>query len=147
MTARERFTQTRKAVIELNQIKLSIMYQGEDWKPDNIRVPGVSDPTANAAIHNVDEWESKLPILRKREEELEAFIGLSLVIIKAVKNGLGREYAEILEQRYIDCLPWRDVEIDGEKVKKSTGKMRVSVAFDWIDSIGITRLMRGDYEV
>ena len=147
MSARDRFEQTRKAVMELNAIHLRIMFHGEDWKPDNVRSPGVSDPTANAAIHNVDVWESELAELRKRESELTSFIGTTLAIIEAVRSGLGRVYASILEQRYIDCLMWRDVEFDGEKVKRSTGKLMVSVACDWVDSIGVTRLLRGDYEV
>lgn len=147
MAARDRFTQTRKAVIELNAIHLRIMFQGDDWKPDNVRTPGISDPTASAAIHNVDVWEEELTELRKREEELTAFIGLTLAVIRAVRDGLGVEYASILEQRYIDCLPWRDVKVNGQTVKKSTGKLRVSIACDWVDSIGITRLLRGDIEV
>ena len=147
MGARERFAQTRKYVIELNQILITIMYQGDDWKPDDVRAPGVSDPTANVAIRNVDEWPQKLTELRRRESELKDFIGTTLAVISAVRKGLGDDYADILDQRYIDCLEWRDVQIDGKTVKRSTGKMRVAVAFDWIDSIGISRLLRGDVEV
>ena len=147
MGARERFELTRKAVIELDAIHLRIMYQGEDWKPDNVKAPGISDPTASAAIHNVDVWEEELTELRKREGELTAFIGLTLAIIRAVRDGLGNEYASIIEQRYIDCLPWRDVVVNGQTVKKSTGKLRVSIVCDWVDSIGLTRLLRGDVEV
>ena len=147
MTARERFARTRRYVLEHHQIQLAIMYEGDDWKPDNVKVPGVADPTANAAIRNVDEWGAKLESLNKRKDELEHYIGTSLAIINAVRNGLGHDYARLLEQRYIDCLEWRDVELDGKPVKKSTGKLKVGVAFDWIDAIGVSRLLKGEYEV
>ena len=147
MSARERFAQTRKAVIELCSIKALIMSGGEDWKPPNVKAQGVSDPTAARAIRNVDELADKLEVLRKREAELEEFIGVTLGIIEAVRKGLGEDYASILDQRYIDCFAWRDVVVDGKRVSKTNGKLKVSVAFDWIDSIGVSRLLGGDYEV
>ena len=130
MSARERFVQTRQAVIELNNIKALIMSDGDDWKPPGVKVHAVSDPTASRAIRNVDEWGEQLAELRKRESELEHFIGL------------GADYADILDARYIDCLTWKQMD-----VAKSTGKMKAAIAFDWIDSIGISRLLREDYEV
>lgn len=142
MTARDRFVQTRQAVIELNNIKALIMSDGDDWKPPGVHVHGVSDPTASRAIRNVDEWGEQLAELRKREAELEHFIGTTLAIIEAVRDGLGADYADILDARYIDCLTWKQMD-----VAKSTGKMKVAIAFDWIDSIGISRLLREDYEV
>lgn len=147
MSARERFAQTRKAVIELNTIKALIMFDGDDWKPSNVRAQGISDPTAARAIRNVDEWGERLQELRSRENELERFVGVSLALIQAVRDGLGDDYADILEQRYIDCFSWRDVELDGERVPKSTGKMKVAIAFDWVDSIGVSRLLKGETEV
>ena len=142
MSARERFVQTRSAVVELNNIKALIMSDGDDWKPPGVKVHAVSDPTASRAIRNVDEWGEQLAELRKREAELEHFIGTTLAIIEAVRSGLGNEYADILDARYIDCLTWAQMD-----VPKSTGKMKVAIAFDWIDSIGISKLLRGDVEV
>lgn len=142
MSARDRFVQTRKAVIELNNIKALIMSDGDDWKPPGVKVHAVSDPTASRAIRNVDEWGEQLVELRKREAELEHFIGTTLAIIEAVRSGLGSDYADLLDARYIDCLTWKQMD-----VAKSTGKMKVAIAFDWIDSIGISRLLREDYEV
>ena len=66
MTARDRFVQTRQAVIELNNIKALIMSDGDDWKPPGVKVHAVSDPTASRAIRNVDEWGEQLAELRKR---------------------------------------------------------------------------------
>ena len=147
MTARDRFTATYRAVIELNNIKALIASDGDDWKPPGVHAPGVSDPTASRAIRNVDYWGVKLEELRKRETELEDFIGVTLAIIEAVRAGLGHDYADILDQRYIDGFAWRDVTLGGEAVPRSTGKRKVAIAFDWIDSVGISRLLRGEYEV
>lgn len=142
MTARDRFVQTRQYVIELNNIKALIMSDGDDWKPPGVKVHAVSDPTASRAIRNVDEWGEQLAELRKREAELEHFIGTTLAIIEAVRSGLGSDYADILDARYIDCLTWAQMDMP-----KSTGKMKVAIAFDWVDSIGISRLLRGEVEV
>lgn len=147
MTARDRFVMTYHAVIELNDIKALIASDGDDWKPPGIHAPGVSDPTASRAIRNIDYWGLKLEELRKRERELEDFIGVTLAIIEAVRAGLGNDYADILDQRYIDGYEWRDVTINGKKVARSTGKQKVSIAFDWIDSVGVSCLLRGEYEV
>ena len=146
MTARDRFTQTRKAVIELCSIKALIMSGGEDWKPPNVKAQGVSDPTAARAIRNVDELADKLEALRKREAELEEFIGVTLGIIEAVRKGLGEDYARLLEARYIDDYKWSWIkELYG--VKRPYGNYLLNIAFDWIDSIGVARLLRGDYEL
>ena len=142
MSARDRFVQTRSAVVELNNIKALIMSDGDDWKPPGVKVHAVSDPTASRAIRNVDEWGEQLAELRKREAELEYFIGVTLAIIEAVRSGLGSDYADILDARYIDCLTWAQM-----NMPKSTGKMKVAIAFDWVDSIGISRLLRGEVEV
>lgn len=147
MGARERFVETRKAVAELDSIKALIATSGEDWKPQGVKTRGTQDPTASKAIYNVDEWDKKLAQLRKREKELESFVGVTVAIIDAVRDGLGEDFASILEQRYINCFPWRYVTIDAKPVAKSTGKTKVNIAFDWIDSIGVSRLLNKDYEV
>ena len=144
---RDRFEQTRQAVIELDTIKALIMTGGDDWRPEGIRVHSIGDPTASRAIRNVDEREAEITELRKREAYLEGFIGGTLAIIEAVRVGLGDDYADILDQRYIDGLTWRDVRVHGETVPKSTGKRKVSIAFDWIDSVGVSRLLKGETEI
>lgn len=141
---RDRFVATRDAVIELDTVKALIMTGGDDWRPEGVRIRGIADPTASTAIRNVDEREAEVAELRRREEYLESFIGTTMAIIEAVREGLGEDYAAILDQRYIDGLPWRDVVVDGRKVPKSTGKLKVNVAFDWIDSVGVARLLSGE---
>lgn len=144
---RDRFVQTRSAVVELANIQALISEQGDDWKPDNVRGSDVSDPTAQRAIYNVDVWGEKLTHLRELESELLEFIGVTLAIIEGVRRGLGDEYADILDQRYIDGLRWCDVLVDGKPVPSATGKRKVAVAFDWIDSVGLTGILKGDYEL
>ena len=146
MDARERFKQTRKAVYRLSEVQALIMYDCDDWKPEGARAPGVSDPTANKAIRNVDVLEDKLEALRKEEQELKAFIGESLKIIHAVSQGFGEIYAYLLEWRYIDCMKWETIKKE-QGIAKSTGHYLLDIAFDWIDSIGVSRLLNGDNEL
>ena len=147
MSARLRFVQTRKYIVELDTIKARLSELGDEWQPEGVHVKGISDPTANQATFNVDVLGNMLDKLREREEELEIFIGETLVIIAHVREGLGYEYAMILDQRYIDGLPWSMVQLNGKTINRSTGKRKVSIAFDWIDSIGLERLTRGLYTI
>lgn len=147
MTARDRFVRTREAVIELDAIKARLSEHGDEWRPEGVKSPDIPDPTANQAAYNVDVLGDTLEQLRALEQELERFIGVSLMLIERVREGLGNDYAEILDQRYIDGLRWSQVIVNGKKVKVSTGKAKVAVAFDWIDSLGVTKLLRKDYEL
>lgn len=147
MSARDRFVQTRKAVIELNIVKARLSVHGDEWRPEHVHVSEVSDPTANQAAYNVDVLGDVLIQLRAKESELEDFIGVTLELIEHVRKGLGYEYAEILDQRYIDGLTWNDVRIDGRKVSRATGKRKVNIACDWIDSLGMTRILEGEYDI
>ena len=147
MNARTRFEATRSYVIELREVQSLIMNGCDDWKPEQVGGGGISDPTAAAAIEQLTDTAERLEELKKRESELTYRIGETLVIIERVREGLGDEYASLLEQRYIDCLSWRDVEYGGKRVARSTGSMRVQVAFDWIDSLGVSRVLNGEYEL
>lgn len=133
MSARDRFAKARSAVLELAQIQALISTGGDDWKPESIGKSGNGDPTANRAVYNVDVWGVRLKELRDRETELLEIIGRVLVDIELVRGEFGSDYADILDQRYIDCLPWSQVELHGRRVKLSTGKKRVKEAFAWLD--------------
>lgn len=147
MNAKDRFEQTRDGIRRLNEIKLLIMYECDDWKPPEVKAKHqVSDPTASKAAYNVDELGPKLDALRREEAELTEFIGVSLVIIQAVKAGFGEIYANLLEWRYIDCLTWRAIH-DDHGIPKSTGHYLLGIAFDWIDSVGVSRLLKGEVDV
>ena len=133
MTARDRFAQARNAVIELAQVQALIQTHGQDWQPDSVRGSGISDTTYSQACYNVEVWGVRLVELRAREEELLEVIGRVLRDIELVRSEFGDEHASILDQRYIDCLPWSKVEWNGKRVKLSTGKAKVKEAFEWLD--------------
>ena len=145
--AKERFEQVKRAVARLHEVQLMIMNDCDDWRPPSVSSRhAISDPTANKAIRHVDELEGKLSTLRAEETELIDFIGEALVIIHAVRDGLGDKYADMLEWRFIDCLSWDYIKSEYD-VPKRTGHNQLSIAYDWIDSIGITRILAGDLEI
>lgn len=133
MTARDRFAQARNAAIELASVQALIQTHGQDWQPENVGSSGISDPTNSQAVYNVEVWGVRLAELRAREEELLEVIGRVLRDIELVRSEFGDEHAAILDQRYIDCLPWSKVEWNGERVKLATGKKYVKESFDWLD--------------
>lgn len=146
-SARERFKQVKRAVARLHEVQLMIMNDCDDWRPPSVKARrALADPTASAAIRHVDELEGKLLALRAEETELIDFIGEALVIIQAVRDGLGDKYANLLEWRYIDGLSLDRVR-DEYQIPKTTGQRITNIAFDWIDSIGLARILAGDLEI
>ena len=133
MAARDKFEQTRKAVIEFNQIQVAKWLQGEEWKPESAKGGGISDPTAIKGIYLADVWRGKLATLERRERDLLGLIRGTLEDVEQVRTYLGNEHASILIQRYIDGLEWRDVAYHGKRIPRSTGKLKVRQAFDWLD--------------
>ena len=131
----------------MHEVQLMIMNDCDEWRPPSVSSRhSTPDPTANAAIRHVDELEGKLKALREEESELIDMIGEAIVVIEAVREGLGNKYADILEWFYIDCLTWEDIR-RAHDVPKTTGYRDRCIAFDWIDSIGITRILAGDLEI
>ena len=131
----------------MHVVQLMIMNDCDDWRPPSVSSRhSTPDPTANAAIRHVDELAGKLSALRSEEAELMEFIGEALVILRAVRDGLGDKYADVLEWRYVDCLTWERIRNDYD-VKKRAGCYWINIAFDWIDSIGITKILAGDLEI
>ena len=155
MNAKHRFEATRAAVKRLNEVKALIMYGCDDWKPEGVRTSqGISDPTATAAIRAVDELGEKLKALQAEEAELTDLIGTSLAIIEAVRVGFGDKYATVLDMRYIDCEKWAEIaerfesaQHDKETITTRTVQNWAQVTFDWIDSVGVSRLLRGEVEL
>lgn len=147
MNAKQRFERTRKSVMRLAEVQALIMYECDDWLPPNVHSKHeISDPTANRAIRNVDIIAEKLESLRTEETELLTIIGESLRIIGAVRRGFGEKYGDILDRRYIDTAKWTDI-ADEYDVTERTVQNWACIAFDWIDSIGIARLLAGDTEI
>lgn len=146
MNARERFEQTRQAVKRLGEVQLQIMCECDDWRPPTVGKPGKADPTAARAIRAVDELGEKLAALRAEQAELEEFIGTSLAVIQGVRKGFGEIYANLLEWRYIDQLTWQRIH-DEYGIPKSTGHYLLDISFDWIDSVGVSRLLKGEIDL
>lgn len=151
MDAKERFEETRRAVKRLHDVQLAIMYDCDDWKPPAIKAHNEqADPTASRAIYNVEERSEMLEALRKEERELIQLIGESGTIIEAVRAGFNEKYADWLEWRYIDLWTWAQFADElGMEQKKAREKVRYwcGVTFDWIDSVGVSRLLRGEVDV
>lgn len=145
-TAKERSEATRRAIERLADVQALLMTDGEDWQPQTIGKVGNSDPTASRAIRNVDELADKLEALRQEEQELLDTIGESLAIIEGVRNGFGEIYANLLEWRYIDGWTWKRIYED-EGIKRHVGYYLVNIAFDWVDSVGVSKILRGIVEI
>ena len=147
MPSKDRFEQTRRAIERLAEVKALIMYDCDDWKPPTVKAAHeTSDPTASRAIYRADELADKLAALKREEHELEAFIGETLAIIEAVRDGFGEIYANLLEWHYIDGQTWTQISKD-KKLNRTYCYQLVDVAFDWIDSVGVSRLLRGEVDV
>ena len=147
MNAHERFERTRRSVARLNEVKLLIMYGCDDWRPAHIRAKtDKPDPTANEAMHRVDVLGEQLDELKREESELESFIGVTLTIIAQVRAWFGEIYANLLEWHYIDGRTWTNISED-TGIKRSTCYYLVDIAFDWVDSVGVSRLLNGEVEL
>lgn len=147
MNAKERFEATRRAIGRLAEVQALIMYDCDDWQPESVHsAHEVSDPTARQAIYAVDELADKLEALRKEERELTDLIGDTLAIIDAVKQGFGTIYGNLLEWHYIDGQTWTQIH-EERGIPRSTCYYLRDIAFDWIDSVGVSRLLRGEVEV
>lgn len=155
MNAQERFELTRRRIARLNEVKALIMYGCDDWRPEHIRAKtDKPDPTANEAAFRVDVLGEQLDELKREEHELEQFIGVSLAIIAQVRAGFGEIYADVLEARYIDNEKWHDIAERYESSHESREKVTVrtvqnwaAIACDWVDSVGVSRLLNGEVEL
>lgn len=147
MNAQERFELTRRRIARLNEVKALIMYGCDDWRPEHIRAKtDKPDPTANEAAYRVDVLGEQLDELKREEYELEQFIGITLAIIAQVRAGFGEIYANLLDWHYIDGRTWTNISAD-TGIKRSTCYYLVDIAFDWIDSVGVSRLLKGEMDV
>lgn len=144
--AREWLEAKRRDVRRLDEVHRLLMHECEDWRPETSRPPGISDPTARQAIYRAGELEERMEALRAEERELVESIGQALVLIESVREGLGERYADILEAIYIDRLSMRDA-ADRLGISKSSIHQWRNVALDWIDSVGIGRVIHREWEL
>jgi hypothetical protein len=146
--ARERFEATRAAVQRLTDVQLAIMLEGDEWKPaqPHIHTSGTSDPTATQGVYRAETLPRIMGNLKSEEHELINYIGTTLALIESVRAGLGDKYANVLQWLYVDCMTWTQIH-EHYGVIRSTGSTWRAIAFDWIDSIGIRELLRGEVEL
>lgn len=124
-----------------------IMYDLDDWTPEGVKSASeTSDPTASRAIHNVDERYELMRDLKREQFELQDLIATSGEIIDKVKGHFVEKYGVVLELRYIDCHTWTDI-ADAFDASERTMRDWAQRACDWVDSIGVSRLLGGQYEI
>lgn len=145
MQTRQRFEQTRADVLELNEVLALIMYHGDNWKPESVS-SGMGNPTEAKALALLHFEQSQLAYLVARRDELTLHIGRTLRVIQAVHDGFGEIYAILLEHRYVDVWTWSRIH-DEYGISRQRGHYLIGVAFDWIDSVGVSKLLRGEYEI
>lgn len=143
--ARARFDQTRQDVMELDEVLTLIVFHGENWRPESVS-SGMGNPTESKALALIGFEERSLPYLERRRDELTEHIGRTLKVIQAVHDGFGEIYAILLEHRYIDVWPWSRIH-EEYGISRQHGHYLIGVAFDWIDSVGVSKLLKGEYEL
>lgn len=93
---------------------------------------GLGDPTANRAAAAVDIGDKLMRTARERLEECETHLAAGLIVIEAVRAGLGEQYADALDLHYMDGLSERAT-AERMGVSRSTVLRYVSTACDWCD--------------
>ena len=80
--------------------------------------------------------------LRRRCETAEAIVGRALRVIEGVRLGMGERYADVLDMRYVDAMPWDEVAQRCGCSERTARRVR-DVACDYIDAVGIDGAMDG----
>ena len=141
------FERVREAVVRLREVQTAIANGCDEWRPPSARARAASpDPTASAAIRNVDEVDGRLVALRAEEFELLGEVGKARVLVRAVRAGLAPKYADALKWRYIDCMSWSRIREEHD-LPRTTCRDYIDIACDWIDSVGVSRILDGNYEL
>ena len=118
MLAREIFEQCRDACERIEELTFAIDNGGGQRKGEPTHGGGISDPTASRALYLAEH----MPMLVAERDELIAFVGECM--------------------RIIDGMRICDI-ADALGVSKGTVHRRISVAFDYVDSVGVRRASLG----
>lgn len=81
--------------------------------------------------------------LRAGVAEAERVVGRALRVIEGVRRGIGERYADVLDMRYVDAMPWDEVAQRMGCSERTARRVR-DVACDYVDSVGMAGAMRGD---
>ena len=137
--SRSFFTEAHHAARKIEEMQRIISSGGEEYQARHGSAGGSkpehSDPTAQAAIRlgAILDWA------KAEQQAAEETVGEALEVLAGVEIGLGRDYADVLELRYIDGMPWVDVCMFVGK-SRSQANRYMAVAHDWVDSQGIERV-------
>jgi predicted DNA-binding protein (UPF0251 family) len=138
MRAREIFEQCRDACERIEELTFAIDNGGGQRKGEPTHGGGISDPTASRAIYLAE----KMPELIAERDELIAFVGECMRIIDGIRIAFTGAYAACVEMRYIDGMRICDI-AEEMGVSKGTVHRRISVAFDYVDTVGVRRASLG----
>ena len=99
---------------------------------------GKSDPTAQSAMALVELEKTMAQTSESLEKDCETVVRL----VSGVRAGMGWSYSQVLEDRYINGLLWKQIAmIEGMSV--ATVHRYKEAAFEWIAQVGIIRAMEG----
>ena len=142
--SRKFFAAVRAAVPQLDEARYVVEYGIEMRGGSSIgHNPNPPDPTGNAATYLADNADELMLKAKRKIEYCENLIGVALVVIASVHDGLGDRHADMVELHYVgalsiaECAKTLDMSI-------STVKRDISIAHDWCDCQS-HRLFTGDY--
>lgn len=137
MDAREWFDDVRRAAIALGpaEAELAALYGPGSPAGVGVRSGSAGDGGMLAKAMSASR-------LRDEVAELEHVVGAALKVVAGVRAGMGERYADALELRYIDAMPWDEV---AERIgcKRRRAMELRDIACDWVDSVGMACVAGG----
>ena len=138
MGARAWLDGVRAASIALESMEAEMAGLYEPGSPDGVGVESGSTGDGGMFSRMLRACE-----LRRRCETAEAIVGRALRLIAGVRAGMGERYADVLDMRYIDAMPWDEVAQRMGCSERTARRIR-DVACDYVDSVGLAGAMRGE---
>lgn len=126
------FGAVRRAVPRMDELRYTLEFGMEFSGCAAGRNPNPSDPTGNRAIYLADNEDALMRQAQRKIAQCEELIGVALVVIDAVRAGLGDRYADALDAHFVDCLSLHGCahRLD---ISTSSVKRYLSIAQDWCD--------------
>lgn len=137
MGARAWLDGVRAASIALGSMEAELAGLYEPGSPDGCGVESGSTGDGGIFSRMLRACE-----LRRRCETAEAIVSRALRVIEGVRSGMGERYADVLDMRYVDAMPWDEVAERLGCAERTARRVR-DVACDYIDAVGIDGAMDG----
>ena len=93
---------------------------------------GISDPTGAQAVLRVSTDAQIRERAQTKLDECELYLSAGLIVVEAVRAGLGETYADALDLHYMEGLSERDAAED-MNVSRSTLARWLAIACEWCD--------------